>query len=487
MWTREKEPNNIVVNDPKGELLVKNYVAATVRGYTPVQFNLINSMKTDVYNPLHLAYQAAREGDFTKMAMYVENIANVFFPLDGGEDPVWPNAANNAFKRAAYGLIDYYMEEERELRVKAQETGMPDKTLNAKLDALWAHVTLYNAYQLFVQLTAKRRRNPAAVFQQKMKNGEFDEMDETELAQLQETAESQSVLWEDKPDVDLLTLYFNATNALPRNTMRTRVNEADASLRSMGGAEKMLASVYGIAITAMSFFTDPTISTLTSGTPSMNADMGSLSFPRRIGVRLHSDFIKKYNLVGMQAKWMSYEDASFTKPLGKGFEHEDMIQRAGWANYYFKGKYPKDTAYVKLEILNPQTGVLARVFHFKFTKMYQMSLDARRYVKDPVLGDKIIRDGVLEELVPKKQADGTTKYVLGHTTFKEEKIRHPERDAKREMVDIRAITQTAIRYTEKPKMVFLVTPPHLIEVLTNNVDLLSTWSASCMMNIICQV
>lgn len=49
-------------------------------------------MKTDIYNPLGLAAESAREGDFTKTAMYVENIADVFFPLDGGEDPVWPNA-----------------------------------------------------------------------------------------------------------------------------------------------------------------------------------------------------------------------------------------------------------------------------------------------------------------------------------------------------------------------------------------------------------
>jgi len=41
---------------------------------------------------LGLAADAAREGDFTKAALYVENIADVFFPLDGGEDPVWPNA-----------------------------------------------------------------------------------------------------------------------------------------------------------------------------------------------------------------------------------------------------------------------------------------------------------------------------------------------------------------------------------------------------------
>lgn len=82
----------MVVNDPKGELLVKNYVRATVRGLQVVQFNLINAMKTDIYNPLALAADAAREGDNTKCAMYVENIAEVFFPVDGADDPVWPNA-----------------------------------------------------------------------------------------------------------------------------------------------------------------------------------------------------------------------------------------------------------------------------------------------------------------------------------------------------------------------------------------------------------
>src|SRR5207245_2788785 len=93
MWSREKEPSNMVVNDPKGELLVKNYVPMVTRGFEPVQFNLINAMKTDIYNPLGMAAEAAREGDSTKCALYVENIADVFFPLDGSEDPVWPNAA----------------------------------------------------------------------------------------------------------------------------------------------------------------------------------------------------------------------------------------------------------------------------------------------------------------------------------------------------------------------------------------------------------
>lgn len=280
MWLREKRPNNMVVNDPKGELLVKHYVRATMRGFQVVQFNLINAMKTDIYNPLGMAADAAREGDATKCALYVENIADVFFPLDGGEDPVWPNAANNAFKRAAYGLIDYYLEEERAHRAHAARVGTDPKVLETELDELWGKVTLYNCYQLFVQLTAKKLKNPLEEVKADLKAGEWGDpksedfdMEGYELAL--ESAEKKGFLWEDKPEADMLTLYFNACEAMPQNTMRTLIANANNALRSMGAAEKMLASVYGIAITAMSFFTDPTISTLTSGTPSQNTDLGA--------------------------------------------------------------------------------------------------------------------------------------------------------------------------------------------------------------------
>ena len=184
MWTREKRPNNMVINDPKGELLVKNYVRGTVRGFQIVQFNLINAMKTDIYNPLALAADAAREGDSTKCAMYIENIAEVFFPLDGGDDPVWPNAANNAFKRAAYGLIDFYLEEEKELRLLAGRIGMDEKVMESKIDQLWGKVTLYNCYQLFVQLSSKKKKSPAAEFTADAKAGKYDSLSDEEYQDL---------------------------------------------------------------------------------------------------------------------------------------------------------------------------------------------------------------------------------------------------------------------------------------------------------------
>lgn len=162
---------------------------------------------------------------------------------------------------------------------------------------------------------------------------------------------------------------------------------------------------------------------------------------------------------------MSYEDKDFTKALGKDFAHEDMISREGWAKYYFKGKYPRDIAYIKLEIVNPSTDMTIRSFYFQFRKSYQTSLDARYYMTDPVLGDKIVKNGILTEMKRFKKKDGTIVYRKGKTTFKQDKIKDvlSNSHGKPEPTDTVAIIRNMVRYSEKPKMVFLVTPPHLMK------------------------
>ena len=471
MWLREKRPNNMVINDPKGELLVKNYVRATLRGFQVVQFNLINAMKTDIYNPLGMAAEAAREGDTTKCALYVENIADVFFPLDGGDDPVWPNAANNAFKRAAYGLIDYYLEEERELRAHAMRTSMSPKALDSVLDEQWGKVTLYNCYQLFVQLSAKKAKSPMKELEERVKSGDFgdpatDEFDDEGYEEARDSAQRRAFMWEDQPEIDMLTLFFNATSGLPQNTMRTQVANADNALRAMGAAEKMLASVYGIAITAMSFFADPTISTLTSGTPSQNADLGGLSFPRRMGVRFGMNYLKQYHLIGTQVKWDAFADKDFTEPLGDDFYHEDILSREGWARYYFAGKFETDVAYLRLRLMNAQSGMLIRTLYFRFTKDYQTSLNGRYYITDPVTEQKIIKNGILLELKEDTDDDGAHlgTFSPGVTTYAQERLTNITlAQPTKEMGQANAVIQTMVRYSESPKVVFLVTPPHLMK------------------------
>lgn len=478
MWLRELRPNNMVINDPKGELLVKNYVRAAKRGFQVVQFNLINALKTDIYNPLGMAAEAAREGDSTKTAMYVENIAEVFFPVDGADDPVWPSAANNAFKRTAYGMIDFYLEEERQMRKKAAAKGWDPKVLETRIDKMWGKVTLFNCYQFFVQLSAKKRKNPVAKVQEDVKKGIYGEhgtedFREDEASAAMDAAERQMPLWNGEEELDLLTLFFNATDQMPKNTMRTLVGNADKSLRAMGAAEKMLASVYGIAITAMSFFTDPTISTLTSGTPSQNVDLGGLSFPRRMGVRFDANYVAKFKLTGTQVRWDAFSDPQFTKNLGKDFEHEDTIGREGWARYYFKGKFDQDVAYIRLRVYSNGTDMLLKTYYFKFVKGYQTNLRGQSFIKDPVNGTKIVKDGLLTELV-KDEASG--KFIPGDTMFTQPRLNvtdltpeelqdedSAESKIKQIEAESKAITTPSVRYSEQPKVVFLVTPPHLMK------------------------
>ena len=358
------------------------------------------------------------------------------------------------------------MEEEKELRLFAARHHMPLKVLETKVDQLWSKVTLYNCYQLFVQLTSKKIKNPVLELNQDLKAGKYENIPDEEYTKILNATEKKAKLWDNKSEIDLLTLFFNATNALPRNQMRTLVANADNALRSMGGAEKMLSSVYGIAITAMSFFTDPTISSLTSGAPSQNVDLAGLSFPRRLGVRLANKYIDKYRLKGLQAKWQAFKDEEFKESLGPDFYHEDMIGLTGWAKCYFKGILPNDIAYFKLEIINPATNMLVRTFYFKFTKSYQTSLDGRTYMSDPILETKIVKDGFLEELVKvNKNINGkvVTKFMPGHLKYTDEHIVDIETNPHKEAYKKQVIVQTMVRYSEKPKCVFLVTPPHLMK------------------------
>lgn len=433
MWTRELRQNNIVINDPKGELLVKFFVPAAVRGYEIVQFNLINPLNTDIYNPLCFAAEAAREGDFTKAASYIENIGDIFFPKDGADDPMWPNAANNAFKRSAFGLIDYYLEEEKQLRFEAELHNIPEKILSQQLDDIWGKVTLYNAYQLFVVLSAKKSDDPDKV----------------------------SIEPDEQPkEKDFLTLFFDATAALPQNEMRKLVQNTDNALRAMGGSDKTIASVYGIALTAMSFFTDPTISTLTSGKPSQNFDSKGLSFPRRVGVRFASEFLDKKKFVGLQAVWDAYSDIDFTQRLDpKLFGHQQIIDREGWARYYFDGKFENRKSYLRLRVIDPKTNLLVGQFYFEIELTYKTDLLGRRYIKDPVLNEKVIKDGVLREMVFDKEQK---KYIFHDNMIKRRYKNLADLNQPEKMIKIPIFVQKSVKYSERPKAVFFITPPHLM-------------------------
>lgn len=159
--------------------------------------------------------------------------------------------ANNAFKRAAYGLIDYFLEAEKEMRMLAEAENWDEKVLETRLDKMWGQVTLYNTYQLFVQLTAKKESNPSIQFTKDANEGKYEGISDEEYDALLKNVTALSNIWDQQPEADQLSLFFSATDKLPVNSMRRLVSNANNALKAIAGADKMLASVYGIAITAM--------------------------------------------------------------------------------------------------------------------------------------------------------------------------------------------------------------------------------------------
>ena len=459
MWTREKRQWNIVNNDPKGELLVKFYVRATVRGYDIVQFNLINPMKTDIFNPLGYAVEAARDGRMEKVAEYLTNLSSVFFPKDGGEDPVWPQSASAAFERTCLALIDYYREEEMEMRRRAEIDGRNVHLLAADINNMWGKVTLYNVFKMFSSLVSKKETDPLKtwIYEEDKPATVFDE------------EKGEDVLDPAEKPVDkvLLDLFFDATEALPKNRMRDLLDSSNKTLKSMMQSEKMLSSVYGIATASMRFFTDPTIIALTSGTASQNFDIESLSFPRRIAVRFTSEWMTRYKYAGKMVRWSAWTDDTFTEELDPElFRHSFNIGRDGWVHYAFDGKFQGRDGYVKMEIVNPDNNVPMKTFYFKGRLDYLTRLDGKSFIKNPVTKEKILRNGTLTELRLVKDRNGNKKFVPRNTMIMK-KVKDftsyteggrllPDKE-----IEVHAFSDLKLKYTDKPKFINFITPPHL--------------------------
>lgn len=441
MWTREVNTNNMAINDPKGELYVKFYYPASMRGMDVIAFNLINPSRTNIYNPLGYAIEASRQGDNQKVEELVSSIGDVFFPTENADDPMWPNAANATFKRSALGLIDYYQEEEREMRLKASRENWNPVVLDQRLDEMWGRVTLYNVYQMMIELASKKSND-------------------IEMIHLDDDDPSK--------EKDYLTLFFDATNKLPKNALRMSVANQDKSLRAMAGSEKTIASVYGISLTAMLFFADEKISRLTSGRPSQNFDIVGLGFPRRFGVRLDATYMDKMNFRGQRILWTAYRDKEFkNKYEGADFEHQSRVDSNGWCMYFFKGIFENRKTYLKLEIFDDVNGLRAKEFLFEFTKGYQTSMNGRTYVVHPVHKERIIHNGVLREMhrqeIKNRHGEKEKKLIYGASVIKRRRKSLVEKDNGAEIIDrVPIFIQNEVHYTESPKAVFFITPPHLM-------------------------
>lgn len=421
VWTREKHKWNIFTTDPKGELLAKFYYSATVRGFDIVQFNLMHPHLTNVYNPLVNAVQAFRQNNPVKGTSLIDSIVDTLFPENG---EIWNPAAGNMFRRAVYLLFDYYIEQEKYIRHLAHKNNTPQEVVDAEISKLYGKVTLANVYSLIGELAA-------AV----SKDLDFINVN-PDLPPVNEK--------------DLLTLIFDAMSMLPMNELRNKAITANNAIKQISGAQQTISGIYATLLTGLSVYDDDTAKALMSGDLDDSFDVGGLGFPRRIGVHFDEAYIKKFRIAQEKATWTVYHDRNFTNKMeGKDYEHEEKISPNNWTWGYFGGIFENDTAYIKLNI--ETNGTTIKEFFFEFSKGYK-KFDGITYVIDPITKKKIISGGTLVELDPKTKEPFVS-------TFSSKQVDVTAQSYT--LVTRPILTSNQVFYSEKPKFVFAITPPHL--------------------------
>ena len=422
LWTREKKKWNIFTTDPKGELLAKFYYSATVRGYDIIQFNLMHPNLTNIYNPLANAVQKFRQNDAVKGTALIDSIVEMLFP-DNGE--IWNPAAGNMLRRAVYLLIDYYLEKEDYIRYLGHKNGTPQDIIDYNVDLNYSKLTLFNVYSLIGELAAKVSKDP-----------EFINIDPSAPP---------------VPEKDLLTLLFDAMSMLPTNPLRSKAITANNSIKQIASAPQTIAGIYATLLTGLSVYADDTTIALMSGSLSESFDVGGLGFPRRFGVRLDDEYVKKFRVAKELAHWTVYRDSNFTdKYEGTEFEHDEKIQSTNWVWGYFEGLFENEVTYIKLS-LKTSGGTTIQDFHFRFTKGYK-KFDGISYIIDPITKKKILSGGTLVEFDIDTQKPKVSEFKSKQIDISSQSYREIVKPI---------LTSNQVFYSERPKFVFAITPPHL--------------------------
>lgn len=478
MFSREKEIQNMFINDPKGELFSAFHMLLEMRGYEPIVLNLIDPSKTHQFNVLSPAIAMARIGDFDKMRDLLNTIMNTFFPIDG-DDPFWGQAQQALVKMIIFSMIDYYIEEERAY-INKWSGKRDESTIARDLDEMWGRVTMFNAYQMLttmsrkeVWLCEKAIKNSDPLTYKEMKKALFgipktDEDGEIKIVPF--TSKNGHTYYpKDVEQITELSAFFRLMTLLPENKMRTITLQQNDAMNLMAQSEKTTATVYGIALVAMLFFTNGPITAITSASPRQSLDPLSLAFPRRLRFKVDINFLKMHKLNGRRVLFDAYSDETMKeKIIGENkddFEHETKLDTRGWVEFRFKGifdnydvieeddgtktKIPKPV-YIRMRIMDDKTGYSMFTYRFEFTRGYARTVDGKRFIHNPRTNQRIEQGGTLR---------------LGELD-NEGKFKRIQR--KEKLVDGREvlpIEQTDAVYNIRPKAIFSITPPHLADYI----------------------
>lgn len=438
-----------------------------MRGYENVLLNLMEPSKTHQFNVLGEAVASARIGDLDKMASSLNTVMSIFFPIEG-DDPFWGQAQQALVKMMIYSMIDYYLEREKEYLHLNQDVDEAEKV--RYLDEMWGKVTMFNVFQM---LTSMSRREINHKLEEVDEHGEIIESGP-------EVDEKGDEVEEESPEkMTELTAFLRLLEELPENKMRTMALQQSDAMDLMAESEKTRATVYGIALVAMLFFTEGPVQTITSAPPSQSLDVTSLAFPRRLRFKVDNRFLRAHQLTGQRVVFESFRDEKFTdKYEGEDFAHETKLDERGWVEYRFKGIYenfeeatyadgtvvkvPKPV-YIRMKVIDEGSGFAMFAYDFEFTRGYQKTADGRRFLQNPRTGERVMRGGTLrlgkydEE---KKKFDTSFE---ARNSYAQNINNIDSKESEPEIVQ--PIEQTDAVYNIRPKAVFSITPPHLTDYI----------------------
>lgn len=446
-WSRQKFKPNVVITDLKMELLRMYLRTFTLRGYNVKALNLILPSQTDAINFIGYAVDAAIRGNITQMEKEVSSVANIFFVNKGNQDPMWNNAASAAFKRTVYILIDYYNEQVKALK---EDPTLSVEEITQRSDEALGKVTLYNAYKFTVELANKNY--PREIYQ--------------DIYPKKKDSHGNLVSTDPNPDEDsksALSIYCDALEILPMNSIRAKVSDQNKPILSVGSSEKTLASIYAVCMFGMIFFTDNTIIKLTSARPSANLDLKGFAFPRRIGVSFNKEFADRYNLVQSATVWEAFHDPAMTKPYPeKDFRYEGNIDDFRWADAYFRGNFDDQPVYLRLSIY-ARSGYVSKSpenlkikeFDFVFNKDYRKSYSGRQYLINPITGQREVQGGKMHEYTYDERTKKVHSIRSG-TEIREHSLLFSDNGAIKTKTRYNIDTYD-IHYSDKPTALFLVT------------------------------
>lgn len=390
---------SMIIGDPKGEHYQSSYKTMRKRGYAVEVLNYQEMDFSMSFNPLALAVEAAKKGYYEMAQTRVNATAQMIYPKTKGGEK------GNAeyFRKSSVSLFNALT---MALMDRAHETAQ-----NGEADA-WDTITIPNVAKFLNELGSEE------VF-----------------------VNSQNEIVENPEQGDLvtkkskITVYFDNLRMVNRKQFSKFRAMADNEFRASAfGGDETRGNIYSSMITGLNLFLQDNVAKMTSKN---SIDMASVGFPRRLSIKFRSSTSESLE------NTFAYQTAKVTIVSTKKWglktqeiihvkEQTALVDGHGYLNFVIEPKLPDEFQIIIDFDYENNTNVWVRNQRFTLAaeKVYQKRgkiIQLDRYSKKKVLDHVAI--------VSIDKPDGTLL----------------------EKEDIELI------YSDQPKVIYLVTPPHRSE------------------------